>query len=299
MRVFYSDDFDLRLPASHRFPGQKYAMLRRRLIDEGIISRDLMEPSPPADRRQIAHAHASGYIEDFVAGRLTDQDMRRIGLPWSEHLVRRTHATMGGAVAAARAALEFGLSGQLAGGTHHAHRDFGSGFCVFNDFAVAALDALADGVIERAAIVDLDVHQGDGNAAILGRDPRVFVFSMHGAKNFPFRKHASDLDVALEDGVEDTAYLQALAEHLPAVFDFRPDLVLYQSGVDPLVHDRLGRLALSFEGLMRRDRIVLGECAKRGVPVSMAIGGGYADPIEHSVTAYANTYRVAKELHRF
>ena len=299
MRVFFSDDFDLRLPVNHRFPGQKYGMLRRKLIGEGIVSSRQLEPSPSADRSQIARAHAPGYIADFIAGRLPDQDMRRIGLPWSEHLVRRTHATMGGAVAAAHAALEFGLSGQLAGGTHHAHRDFGSGFCVFNDFAVAALDALAAGVIERAAIVDLDVHQGDGNAAILGRDPRVFVFSMHGAKNFPFRKHASDLDVALEDGAGDEAYSKALAEHLPAVFAFRPDLVLYQSGVDPLVHDRLGRLALSFEGLMQRDRMVLAECLKRGIPVSMAIGGGYADPIEHSVRAYANTYRVAKELHRF
>jgi len=206
---------------------------------------------------------------------------------------------MGGAVAAAEAALEFGLSGQLAGGTHHAHRDFGAGYCVFNDFAIAALKVLAEGWARRVAIVDLDVHQGDGNAAILAGHPDVFVFSMQGAKNFPHHRVASDLDVDLPDGTGDDAYLRALADHLPAVFDFRPDLVLYQAGVDPLAEDRLGRLALTLDGLAKRDRLVLTECRSRGIPVSLGLGGGYADPIDLSVQAYANTYAVAREVHRF
>jgi acetoin utilization deacetylase AcuC-like enzyme len=206
---------------------------------------------------------------------------------------------MGGAVAAARAAMRDGLSGQLAGGTHHAHYDFGSGYCVFNDFAVAALALLADKTVERVAIIDLDVHQGDGNAAILSPRPDVFVLSIHGEKNFPFRKQASDTDVDLPDGTEDGAYLRALADALPAVWDFRPDIVLYQAGVDPLGEDRLGRMALTYDGLIKRDALVLTEARTRGVPVSMAIGGGYADPIEVSVEAYANTYRVAKDIYGF
>ncbi|MFP4003936.1 MAG: histone deacetylase, partial [Alphaproteobacteria bacterium] len=205
----------------------------------------------------------------------------------------------GGAVAAAEAALETGLSGQLAGGTHHAHREFGAGFCVYNDVAAAALWAVGTARAARVAIIDLDVHQGDGNAAILKDTDEVFVFSMHGEKNFPFRKQESDLDVALPDHTEDDAYLRALAEYLPAVLAFRPDLVLYQAGVDPLAEDRLGRLALTHRGLMERDEMVLSACARAGIPVSMAIGGGYAEPIEASVAAYVNTYRVAKRLHGF
>ena len=244
-------------------------------------------------------AHDPAYVAAMETGAIEASAMRRIGFPWSEKIPRRARATVGGAIAAAKSALETGLSGQLAGGTHHAHRDFGAGYCVFNDFAVAARALLDEKRASRIAIVDLDVHQGDGNAAILGEDDNIFVYSVHGAKNFPFRKEASDLDVALPDGTGDSAYLDALEETLPEVFAFRPDIVLYQAGVDPLKEDSLGRMALTYEGLMARDRYVLSECAMRAVPVSMAIGGGYAKPIEKSVTAYANTYRVAKDIFRF
>ncbi len=299
MRFFYSDTFNLPLPAGHRFPGGKYTMLRERLLDEAVLHSDQLHRSPLADTADLHRAHDVDYVAQFESGSLDREAMRRIGFPWSEHLVRRVRATVGGAVAAARAALDEGISGQLAGGTHHAHRDFGSGYCVYNDQAVAALRALASKWVERVAIIDLDVHQGDGSAAILTGNPLVFVFSMHGEKNFPFRKSTSDLDVALPDGADDAAYLDALDEHLSAVFAFRPDLVLYQAGVDPLKEDRLGRLALTYAGLKARDEMVFRACLLNGVPVSMALGGGYCDPIDASVEAYANTYRAAKAVYRF
>ncbi|MBR9826505.1 MAG: histone deacetylase [Alphaproteobacteria bacterium] len=299
MQVFYSDTFTLPLPEKHRFPGSKYRMLRERLISDGLVREDELMESPLAQTEDILRAHDADYVEAFETGTLDEKAIRRIGFPWSKQLVTRTRATAGGAVAAAEAALEDGIAGQLAGGTHHAHRDFGSGYCIYNDFAIAALSLIETGRLSRIAIIDLDVHQGDGNAAILKNHPQTFVFSMHGEKNFPFRKHASDLDVALPDAIEDTAYLDTLDEYLPAVFAFAPDLVLYQTGVDGLSEDKLGRLNLTHQGLMARDKRVLSECLSRGIPVSMGIGGGYADPIEASVEAYANTYRVAKSLYGF
>ena len=299
MQFFYSDTFDLKLPPGHRFPGTKYGKLRRTLIEEKILHEDQLTASPLVDDTALLRAHDPDYVTAIETGSIDAKAMRRIGLPWSEHVARRARATMGGAVMAARRAMEYGLSGQLAGGTHHAHYDFGAGYCVFNDFACAALAMLAEGRASRVAIIDLDVHQGDGNAAILSPREDVFVFSMHGEKNFPFRKVASDLDIGLPDGIEDVAYIKILEEHLPAVWDFAPDIIFYQSGVDPLAEDKLGRMNLSHEGLMRRDEIILSECNRRNIPVSMAIGGGYADPIEASVTAYANTYRAAKEIYGF
>ncbi len=274
-------------------------MLHTLLLKDGILQEAQLAESLPASDESILRAHAADFVAQFENGELEEKAMKRIGFPWSRELVRRVRATAGGAIAAAETALEYGISGQLAGGTHHAHPTFGSGYCVYNDQAVAALHLLAAGIVERVAIIDLDVHQGDGSAAIFADNPSVFVFSMHGEKNFPFRKFPADLDVALPDGTGDKDYLRALADHLPAVFEFRPDLILYQAGVDPLAEDKLGRLALTYDGLIQRDQAVLNACKGRGIPVSMAIGGGYADPIEASVTAYANTYRVAKKLHRF
>ena len=297
MPLFYADIFDIPLPPGHRFPNQKYRMLREELLRHGIAAPYELELSPQASRADLLRAHTADYVDSFLAGRLSPEAMRRIGLPWSEQLAQRTLATMGGAVAAMRAAFQDGFSGQLAGGTHHAHADFGAGYCVFNDFAIAALTALEEGLATRVAIVDLDVHQGDGNAAILRDHPAVFVFSMHGEKNFPFRKEASSLDIALADETEDDVYLRRLAEGLDAVTGFRPDLVLYQAGVDPLMHDKLGRLALSHEGLMARDRLVFETFAKAGIPLSLGIGGGYADPISLSVAAYANSFAVAKSVY--
>ena len=299
MKFFYSDAFDLNLPPGHRFPGTKYGMLRRRLIEGGIVDEGMLRPSPLVEDKDLLRAHDPAYVASMDDGTIEASAMRRIGFPWSKHVARRARATMGGAVLAARAALETGLSGQLAGGTHHAHYGFGSGYCVYNDFAVVALALLADDAVRRVAVIDLDVHQGDGNAAILGACEDVFILSVHGEKNFPFRKMQSDLDIELPDGAADKTYLKSLAEALPAVWAFRPDIVLYQAGVDPLAEDRLGRMALTYEGLMARDRMVLGEAKRRGVPVSMAIGGGYADPIALSVEAYANTYQVAKAVYGF
>ncbi len=297
MKVFYSDQFDLALPPGHRFPGRKYGMLRRALLDEGVLGSAQLHPSPSASREELLRAHDGDYIDAIEDGSIDPSAMRRIGFPWSPHIPRRANATMGGAIAAARHALNDGIAGQLAGGTHHAHRAFGSGYCVFNDFAVAGLTMLDEGLVDRIAIIDLDVHQGDGNAAILASDPRIFIFSIHGEKNFPFRKVPSDLDIALPDGVQDEAYLDALTEHLPSVWAFNPDLILFQAGVDPLAVDKLGRMALTHEGLMARDKMVLSQAKARGIPVSMAIGGGYADPISATVTAYVNTYRVAADLY--
>lgn len=299
MRFYWPDIEDLPLPAGHRFPATKYRLLREELTRDAILPIAMLEPSPIATRSELLLAHDADYVEAVLGGTLSRDLFRRIGLPWSPVLARRSCLTVGGSVAAARAALSDGVSGQLAGGTHHAHRSFGSGFCVFNDLAVAALVLLAQGRAARVAILDVDVHQGDGNAAILGAEPRAFVVSLHGAKNFPFRRVPSDLDVELADGTDDRAYIDALADVLPAIEAFRPDILLYLSGVDPLREDRLGRLALTHEGLAERDRLVFEFCRRRGLPVSIAIGGGYADPIGASVTAYANTFRMAREVFGF
>ena len=296
MQFFYPDTPDLPLPPGHRFPAGKYSMLRQRMFAERTLGNALLTRSPAATMAELALAHDPGYVGAALDGTLSADIQRRIGLPWSETLVARSLATTGGSVAATRSALENGLSGQLAGGTHHAHRDFGSGYCVFNDLAVAALAILAEGKVARIAIIDLDVHQGDGNAAILAGKAAVFVLSIHGEKNFPFRKVPSTLDVGLADGTEDAAYLRALAGALERVADFRPELILYLSGVDALASDKLGRLSLTFDGLERRDRMVFQFCRRRGIPVSIAIGGGYADPITDSVQAYASTFRVAREV---
>lgn len=298
MRLFFPDTPELPLPPGHRFPRGKYRLLRDKLVGEGIVDARGLSSSPAAGLSDIARAHAPEYIGAVMSGGLTREAQRLIGLPWSEVLALRARVVVGGAMAAAREALVNGASGQLAGGTHHAHRDFGSGFCVFNDLAVTALSLLAEGAVSRVAIVDLDVHQGDGNAAILGGTPGVMVLSIHGARNFPFVKAASDIDVALPDGADDDAYLAALGPALERVAAFRPQLVLYLSGADPLASDTLGRLDLTFAGMIARDRMVFEMARRLGAPVSVAIGGGYADPITDTVEAYANTFRAAREVLR-
>jgi acetoin utilization deacetylase AcuC-like enzyme len=296
--LFYPDTPDLPLPPGHRFPARKYRMLRQRMEEDRSRFGFALAASPLAGRCELEQAHSADYVTSILDGTVTADVQRRIGLPWSETLALRSRATVGGSLAAARQALRDGVSGQLAGGTHHAHRDFGSGYCVFNDLATTALALLAEGRVRRLAIVDLDVHQGDGNAAILAGNPDAFVLSVHAEKNFPFRKVASSLDIGLPDGTGDGAYLSAVADGLAAVASFRPELVLYLSGADPLASDTLGRLALTFEGLKARDRLVFEMCRRRAIPVSIAIGGGYADPISDTVEAYANTFRVASEIFR-
>lgn len=299
MRFFYSDTFDIPLPPKHRFPGAKYSALRKTLITDGTVSEDQLLESPLADMDPILKVHDREYVQQFIGGTLPEQKMKRIGFPWSEHLVKRIFATMGGAMAASREALKEGLSGQLAGGTHHAHFDYGLGYCIFNDFAITAKDLLENQLVDRVAIVDLDVHQGDGNATLLAEDDRVFVFSMHGEKNFPFKKFESDLDIALPDQCDDALYIHKLHDGLDEVSAFKPDIVLYQAGVDVLKQDKLGRLNISYDGLNQRDSLVFQTFKQQGIPISMAIGGGYSDPIDFSVKAYSQTYQVAKSIYGF
>ena len=299
MRIYFPDVPDMPLPAGHRFPGGKYRMLKEMLVRDGSLGSAVLTPSPVASPAMLQIAHAPDYVQAMLDGSVAPDIIRRIGLPWSETLIQRSRCTVGGSLAAARNALADGIGGQLAGGTHHAHHDFGSGFCVFNDLAVASLTLLAEGAVSRIAIVDLDVHQGDGNAAILGANPDVFVLSIQGARNFPFRRVPATLDVDLPDATGDVAYLAALHAALEPVVAFRPDLVLYLSGADALAEDRLGRLSLTHAGLADRDRIVFETFRRRAIPVSIAIGGGYAEPIGLTVEAYANTFRVARDVYRF
>jgi acetoin utilization deacetylase AcuC-like enzyme len=295
VRAFFSDTYELPLPPGHRFPLPKYKLLRERLIEGGVLGKSELEESDLVDRASLLFAHTPDYVEAIFSGTLTDSDQRRLGLPWSEGLVARSRASVQGTVAAARAALRDGLAGNLAGGTHHASADRGAGFCVFNDIAVAARTLQREGAIDRAVVVDLDVHQGDGTASIFEGDESVFTFSMHGAKNFPFRKQRSSLDVELPDGCADREYLDALERHLPAVLDrARADILFFQAGVDPLEQDALGRLKLSLPGLRERDRRVALAARERGIPLVLTLGGGYARPISLSVEAHAATWREAR-----
>jgi len=292
MRLFYCDHHQIPLPAAHKFPIRKYKMLRDRLAAAGFR----LDPAPLADPHILELAHDSQYVAKFLSGTLEAAAMRRIGFPWSEGLVRRTLASAGGTMAAARDALETGIGGTLAGGTHHAFRSEGSGFCVFNDVAIAIHWLRSRNEITRAAVVDLDVHQGDGTAHFFEHDPAVLTLSLHGANNFPFHKQRSRIDVELPDKTGDPEYLAALDTALPRVWDFEPQLVFYLSGVDALDSDVLGRLSLTHEGLKARDRRVIGGAREHNVPLAITLGGGYSDPIERTVEAHANTFSIAAEI---
>lgn len=271
----------------------KYRLLRDLLAADARLD---LQPAQLADPAIIAAVHDPTYVEQFVSGTLPAQAMRRIGFPWSEGLVKRTLASAGGTLAATRDAMESGYGGTLAGGTHHAFRAEGSGFCVFNDVAIAIHQLRSAGRIERAAVVDLDVHQGDGTAHFFENDPDVFTLSVHGAHNFPFRKQKSKLDVELPDGTGDQEYLQALDQALPQVWEFGAQVVFYLTGVDALATDVLGRLSLTPEGLMARDRRVVSQAKALGLPVVMTLGGGYSVPVELTAQAHANTFRVAADI---
>lgn len=281
----------------HRFPIHKYQMLYDYLMDQQIVEQIQMKEPMLADDKLLSLAHDPEYIQAMKTGAIDSKIIKRIGFPWSFSLYQRSCATVGGALEAAESALLDGISGCLAGGTHHAHYDRGEGYCVFNDIAVVTRYLQKSQKSERIAIIDLDVHQGNGNSSILGQDPNVFVASIHGEKNYPFIKIPSHFDIALPDGVSDADYLAAVDHLLEAVHHFSPDYVFYQMGVDPLKFDKLGKMNISFEGLIERDRKVLGFTHHRKIPVSLALGGGYSNPIEMSVKAYANTYRVLNEIY--
>ncbi len=292
-RLFYTDQYAIDLPPEHRFPMPKYRTIRELLSADGWFE---FVAAPMASAETVELAHDPAYVARFLAGALSAQEMRRIGFPWSEQLVRRTMASVGGTLSATEEALSTGWGGTLAGGTHHAFRGQGSGYCVFNDIAVAIESLRQARRVSRVAVVDLDVHQGDGTAHIFADDTSVLTFSMHCETNFPFRKQQSKIDVSLTEGTGDEEYLAQLEAVLPRVFEFRPEIVFYQSGVDGLYADALGRLKLTHEGLKQRDRLVMAAVRAAGVPFVVTLGGGYANPIELTAEAHANTFRVAADI---
>jgi len=294
MRAYSPDGYSVALPAYHRFPMGKYALLRTRVEASGFVR--LCDP-PAATDEEILRAHDGAYLAKLTGGTLTRAEEQEIGLPWSPQLVLRARHSVGATLEACRAALVDGVAVSLAGGTHHAHRDHGAGFCVFNDSAIAARAMQAEKRADRVLIVDCDVHQGDGTAAILEGDDTVFTFSVHAAGNYPFTKRLSDLDTALPDGTGDAAYLEALTVGLEDAFArAKADFVIYLAGADPYAGDRLGKLALSKKGLARRDRVVLEACRARSLPVAVTMGGGYAEPIEDTVDIYYGTVKAAARL---
>lgn len=296
MDVYYSERYTLPLPSNSRFPVEKYRLLRDYLVKNEIVKESELKDSPLASDDLLRLAHTDEYIDGMRDGTVSTDILKRIGFLWSRDLYLRSCATVGGALESARSALRDGISGNLAGGTHHSHADRGEGYCVFNDIAVVTRYLKINSLVHRIAIIDLDVHQGNGNSSILMGDPAVFIFSMHGEKNYPFKKVPSHLDIALPDGADDELFLRELDRGLEAVDAFAPDFIFYQMGVDPLKEDTLGKMDLTLEGLMTRDEKVLRFARDRQIPISLALGGGYAKPIELSVEAYANTYRVAKRL---
>jgi len=297
VRAFYSDHFVLPLPEGHRFPMAKYSGLRQRILDTGILPRTALHEAPAASWDDLRLVHTPAYVDAVATGTVAPDIQRRIGFPWTPGMVERSRRSVGATIAATQAALDDGLAANLAGGTHHAFADRGEGYCVFNDVAVAARVLLRDSALSRVAIVDCDVHQGNGTAAIFHHDPSVFTFSMHGATNFPFRKEESDLDIALPDGTGDDAYLTLLETHLAQVLDsHQPECVYYLAGADPYEGDRLGKLKLTIAGLRRRDDIVLQRCHALGIPTVITMSGGYAYDIDAIVTIHAATIEVAARL---
>jgi acetoin utilization deacetylase AcuC-like enzyme len=293
LTVWSSARYTFPLPAGHRFPVEKYAMLRERVVAGGIVSPEhVLDPAAATDD-MLRLVHTADYVERFVEGRVSAAEIRRLGFPWSPELVERSRRAVGGTVAAARAALSRCTAMNLAGGTHHAFPDHGEGFCVFNDVAIAIRRLRAEGLIRRAAVIDLDVHQGNGTHAVFADDADVYTFSMHGGRNYPFEKVAGTLDIELDDGIEDVGYLRILDEALPVVLRAaQPELVMYLAGADPHEGDRLGRMKLSFAGLARRDAMVLQGCREVGIPVAVVIAGGYGRRIEDTVSVHATTARI-------
>ena len=286
------------LPDGHRFPMLKYELLPEQLLREGTATAaDFFVPTPPP-LADILRVHDVGYYERLRRGQLTRQEERVTGFPWSAALFEREITILGGTIECARRALAHGVALNIAGGTHHAFRDRGEGFCLLNDQAAAAVWLLANGLAQQVLVVDLDVHQGNGTAAIFREEPRVFTFSMHGARNYPARKEISDLDLPLPDGTDDAAYLKLLAETLPRLLnEQQPDFVFYLAGVDVLATDKLGHLALSRAGCRQRDELVLGLCHRHRLPVVVCMGGGYSERIADIVEAHANTFRAAAAIY--
>lgn len=296
MKLFFTDRFVLPLPPGHRFPMSKYRLLRDRLVNDPVHADDVFLEPPAATRDELCLAHESSYVDRVFTGGLSEAEMKRIGFPWSEAMVERSRRSSGATLAAARAA----LSGEriainLAGGTHHAMRSAGEGYCVFNDAAVTIRTLLAERCIGRACVIDCDVHQGNGTAEILGQDKEVFTFSIHCAKNFPVRKYPSHLDIDLDEGTDDAVYLERLQYALDRVMKHGPyDLAIYLAGADPFEGDRLGKLRLTKRGLLDRDRLVFDYFVSRSIPMAIAMAGGYAPSVDDIVDIHAATICASK-----
>ena len=296
MQVFYTPRYYADIGQGHIFPIRKFELVRDKLLAEGTLHpEEIVEPDP-APLEDVLLVHTEDYVSRLCSGDLTQKEVRRLGLPWSESLVRRSFYAVGGTLAAAAVSLTDGYSSNLAGGTHHSFSDRGEGFCVLNDVAVAIRTMCARQLIQRAAIVDCDVHQGNGTATIFAGDANTFTFSMHGANNYPLFKAHSTLDVELPDGTSDAAYMETLASHLPQVFQSEPDIVFYLAGADPYRGDKLGRLALSIDGLRERDALVLRECYEREIPTVTVMSGGYGKDINDTIEIHCNTIRMVKQV---
>ncbi len=294
LHCWSSARYAIPLPDGHRFPMSKYALLREGVLATGVVDPAHLHDPERTTRADLLRVHTATYIDHITTGTLPAAEQRRIGLPWSEGFVERAWRVVQGTSEASAAALTYGVAMNLAGGTHHAFPDRGEGFCTFNDVAVAIRRLQHEGAIRRAVVIDLDVHQGNGTHACFADDPSVFTFSMHGARNFPFHKVPGNLDVELDDGTGDDAYLDLLTRHLPPVIhDARADLAIYLAGADPHEGDRLGRLKLTHDGLRRRDHMVLQACREVGLPVCITIAGGYGRDVHDTVAVHLATAAVA------
>lgn len=297
LHLWSSAKYAIPLPDGHRFPMAKYALLREAVLAEGLVAPERLHDPERAAREDVLRVHTPEYVAHIEQGTLPPLEQRRIGLPWSELFVERAFRVVQGTIEASEAALAHGVAMNLAGGTHHAFPDRGEGFCTFNDVAIAIRRLQALGKVRRVAVVDLDVHQGNGTHGCFAGDSDVYTFSMHGAKNFPFHKVPGTRDVELADGTGDDEYLSLLAEHLPEVLrEARPDLVVYLSGADPHEGDKLGRLKLTFDGLQRRDMLVVSTCREVGLPVCATMSGGYGHDVRNTVAVHVNTVRVLREF---
>lgn len=295
-KFFSTDHIKVPLPIGHRFPMSKYQQLSLELLQQGILNPEQLSPSPAIALADLLKVHTPAYVEGIQHNTLDSKQTRAIGLPITPELFERSLAAVGGFTAAALASLTSGFSAQLAGGTHHAFADHGEGFCVFNDFAVAAVKLLSEDLVKKILILDLDVHQGNGTSSLLAAHPDVFIVSFHGERNYPFRKIASDLDVALPAGTTDSPYLAKLESVLADLSQKNFDIIFYQAGVDVLEHDSLGTFKLTFDGVRARDRMVFEFARRLGLPLAMGIGGGYSVPIEHTVAAHVGTFLEAKKV---
>jgi len=297
LKIAFAPIYRYELPPGHRFPMEKYEILPEQLLYEGTVRPDNFFEPQPIDEPTILLTHEAEYWQKLKCQTLNVKEIRAIGFPMTPRLGGRGRYIAAGTIGCALYARQHGVSLNIAGGTHHSFSYKGEGFCVFNDIAIAANYLLHHGLSRQILVVDLDVHQGNGTAQIFENEPKVFTFSMHGEKNYPVRKERSDLDIGLPDGTEDAAYLRILRDTLPRLLDsVQPDFVFYQSGVDVLATDKLGRLSLSLAGCKERDHFVLETCRRHQIPVAVSMGGGYSERLSHIIEAHANTYRLAQEL---